>query len=104
MVPVFDPLMVPTREPVIVPDLLDREPVMVPPNATAERAKISMDEMRNCPKRFILSPSEPKGLLGRCRVEAVTLRVVPLSVLQPVSCTSLLSTSVPKLLTSKYNY
>lgn len=68
MVPVFDPLMVPIREPVMVPDRLDRDPVMVPPNATAERAKINMVEIRNCPERFILSPSEPKCLLGCCRV------------------------------------
>lgn len=95
MVPVLDPVMVPTREPVIVPDLLDRDPVMVPPNATAERAKISMVEIRNCPERFILSPSE----LNVCWVAAgwgtVTLRVVPFFILQFVIRTSLPSTFVP---------
>lgn len=60
MVPVFDPVMVPIREPVMVPDLLDLDPVMVPPQATAESAKINMVEIRNCPERFILPPSEPK--------------------------------------------
>ena len=73
MVPVFDPLMVPTLEPVIVPDLLDRDPVIVPPSATAERAKMSMVEIRNCPERFILSPSEPKWcLLGAAGWGTVT--------------------------------
>jgi hypothetical protein len=53
IVPVLDPEMVPVRDPVIVPVLLVREPVIVPPNVTADTARMSTVVSRNCPERFM---------------------------------------------------
>ena len=54
MVPVFDPLIVPTREPVMVQVRLVREPVIVPPKVTAATDIMSIIEIRNCPEPLIL--------------------------------------------------
>ncbi len=53
IVPVLDPVMVPVRDPVIVPVLLVREPVIVPPNVTAETERMSTVVSRSCTERFM---------------------------------------------------